>query len=97
MESNGLRSIAGQLLYGGSESTDRVAHDLATRNDPHMWALLVDTIQSDEGLPLKIRCLEVLAKAAASGSDETARQVLAALGMPYEDRATAGSPFASAR
>jgi hypothetical protein len=62
-----------------------------------MWALLVDTIQSDEGLPLKIRCLEVLAKAAAAGSDETARQVLAALGVPNKDTAAAGSSSAGAR
>jgi len=80
MDRVGLRSVAGLLLYGDSDSTDRVAHDLATRNDPHMWELVVGTIHSDEELPVRIRCLEVLAKAASSGCEETARAIFAALG-----------------
>lgn len=79
MHGNGLRSIAGMLLYGNGSSTDLIAHELVTRNDPHMWELLAGTIQSDEELPVRIRCLEVLAKAASSGGPETAREVFAAL------------------
>ena len=80
MNRDGLRSIAGQLLYGDSGSTDRVARDLVERSDPHMWDLLVGTINSDDELAVRIRCLETLAKAASLGGDETARQILSALG-----------------
>jgi hypothetical protein len=79
MDRVALRAIAGLLLYGDSESPDRVANDLVARADPHMWELLVGTIHSDEELSVRIRCLEVLAKAASSGSEEMAQQILAAL------------------
>jgi hypothetical protein len=93
MDRNGLRSVAGLLLYGDSGSTERVAQALVARNDPHMWELLVGTIESDdEELPVRIRCLDVLAKAATSAKGETARQIFAALGhaAPGESPAGAG-------
>jgi hypothetical protein len=81
MDRNGLRSVAGLLLYGDSGSVDRVAQALVARNDPDMWELLVGTIESrDEELTVRIRCLEVLAKAATSARGETLSQIFAALG-----------------
>jgi hypothetical protein len=79
MDRNGLRSFAGRLLFGDPDSADGLAQELVARNDPEMWKLLVGTIQSDDDMPARIRCLEVLAKAASLGSYETARAIFAAL------------------
>ncbi|HVM30441.1 MAG TPA: hypothetical protein VM305_06690 [Candidatus Limnocylindrales bacterium] len=75
-----LRSVAGLLLFGDSESIDRVARDLVASHDPSAWELLVGTIRSDEDMPLRIRCLEVLARAASIAGEDAARQILVALG-----------------
>ena len=80
MDRNGLRSVSGQLLYGGPESVDRVARSLVERGDGQMWRTLVETIRSEEELPARIRCLEVLARSAAIGGDTTAEAILTALG-----------------
>jgi hypothetical protein len=79
MDRNGLRSIAGLLLYGDPGSVDLLAHELVARNDRQLWDVLVETIHSYEELPARIRCLEVLARSASLGGDQTARAVLAAL------------------
>jgi len=80
MDRNELRSAAGLLLYGDTGSVDRIAHELVARNDRRIWDVLVETIRSDEELPVRIRCLEVLARSASHGDDPTAKAVLAALG-----------------
>lgn len=91
MDRGGLRAIAGMLLYGNGSSADILARDLVTRHDPQMWELLVGTIQSDEEIPVRIRCLEVLAKAASFGGTETAEQILAALTRASVGNAPQGS------
>jgi hypothetical protein len=80
MDRNELRSVAGLLLYGDSSSVDRIAHELVANDDRRTWGVLVETIHSDEELPVRVRCLEVLARAASLGGDLTAEAVLAALG-----------------
>jgi hypothetical protein len=90
---NGLRALAGQLLYGDAASTDRIARELVARNDQRMWQFLVETIRSDEETRIRVRCLEVLALAAASG-EEAAEQVIGALadgpGSSRRTRSAAG-------
>lgn len=79
MDRNELRSVAGMLLYGGPASVERIVHELVARNDRRIWDVLVETVRSDEEVPIRIRCLEVLARSASLGGHETAEVILAAL------------------
>jgi hypothetical protein len=68
------------LLYGDDASIDRIARELVAYRDRRLWHLLVDTMRSTEELPVRVRCLEVLARSALIGGDPIAEAVLAALG-----------------
>jgi hypothetical protein len=79
MKHDRLRSVTGLLLYGDPVSTARVAQELVAVGDSTMWKLLSATINSDDELRVRVRCLEVLAIAAGLADERIARDILAAL------------------
>lgn len=83
MDRNDLRSVARQLLFGGPGSVDLIALQLVALGDRRIWDELVETIHSQEDLSARVRCLEVLGRAASTGAD-TAEAILDALGTHGE-------------
>jgi hypothetical protein len=79
IDGDDLQSLARQLAYGSPATRQRLVEELLSRGDVRIWALLVDTVRSEEPWSLRARCLEALGLAAARADQQTAELILTAL------------------
>lgn len=78
MDQSDPRRLASLLLYGGPDTRQRLAEQLAA-DGAAPWSLLAETARSREPWLLRARCLELLGLAAARADQQTAEFILGSL------------------
>ena len=79
METDTLQTLARLLLYGSPNTRRQAAERFLEEADPACWALLAETVRSEEPWLLRARCLEALGVAAGQADEPTVRIILTVL------------------